>query len=405
MKITRVHIILASMLLVLASGGAVAYFKYKKISNYLVEQLSGQAAKKLGRQIKFKKASFSPLEGVVIEEACVSRVPDFSKGSFFCAARTVIRPKFSALMRNQVYFSKVAFERPVIKVREKGGVWDFADLLALLPETDKGVYLTWNTSELTMKDALFEADMETSGLSVALENAELSLEHFSSYGGNYGLSFGGLVKTAVKGKLLSSQVRVETDANFDYAGLSSLKGSFTAADATYGAMTLQSLKADCSLFNLRKPLAEKNYSVSLTAENLLIPGQETSIKDNVSKALSLFSSAMGKPAPKIEDIEMPSLKAEFRLDDSVLAFKNLALRTNFLELDAGLSINGPEKTADAGLDLAIGSNKIKMSASGPMSEPQLKPVLSDTLSRKFKESLADIEKSLLKTFPVTGEVN
>ena len=32
---------------------------------------------------------------------------------------------------------------------------------------------------------------------------------------------------------------------------------------------------------------------------------------------------MGKPTPVIEDIEMPSLKAEFRLDDSVLAFKNL----------------------------------------------------------------------------------
>jgi len=403
MKFTRARIILAAVLLLLVSGGTAAYFKYVKISTYLAEQLSGQAAKKLGRQVKFKQAYFSLLDGVVIEEACVSRLPDFSKGAFFCAARTVIRPKFSSLMRNKVSFSSITLEKPVIKLREKGGKWDFADLSALLPETGKGLHLTWNTSELTMKDALLEADMETSGLSVALENAGLSLKHFSAFGGNYGLSFSGLVKTAVKGKLLSSRIQVESEANFDYGGLASLKGTFTATDLSYGAITLQNLKADCSLFNLRKTLAEKNYSVSLSAENLFIPGQETPIKDKVSGALSLFASAMGKAAPRIEDIEMPSLRAEFLLDDSVLAFKDLQLRTNFLELDAGLSMNGPKGTAEASLDLAIGPNKIKMSASGPLSSPELKPLLSDTLSRKFKASLADIEKSLLRTFPVTGE--
>ena len=403
MKITRFRIIAAAALLILTSVGTVTYFKYKKVSAYIADQISGQAAKKLGRQIKFTSISFSPLEGVVIENACVSRRPDFSKGNFFCAEKTVIRPQFAALMKNQVYFSKVVFEKPVIKVREKGGEWDFADLMALLPKTDKGLYLTWNASELTMKNAVLEADLETSGQSLALENTNVSLTHYSSFGGNYGFSFDGLVKTPLKGKLLSSEVKLKADANFDVGGLSSLKGSFSAENTSYGAMTLQSLKADCTLFNLRKTLAEKNYSVSLSAENLLIPGQETSIRDNVSKGLDLFSAAMGRPTPKINDIEMSSLKAEFRLDRSVLEFKNLALRTNFLEMDAGLAINGPAKTADTSIDLSIGTNKIKMSASGPMSEPVLTPALSDTLSEKFKGSLSDIETSLLKTFPVTGE--
>ena len=403
MNFTRFRIVIIALLLLAVGSGAFAYIKYKKISNYLISQISGQAAKKLGRQVKFKSVSFSPLRGVVIKEACVSRAPDFSKGNFFCAAKTVIRPKFSALMKNQVYFSRVAFEKPVIKVRERNGAWDFADLLALIPETSKGLHLTWNTSELTMKDAVLEADLETSGLSLALENANISLEHYSSFGGNYGLSADGLVKTVMNGKLLSGEVRLKTDANFDYGGLASTKGNLRMEKISYGAITLESLRSGWSLFNMRKPLAEKNYKASLSAEKLVIPGQENSVKAGVSKGLALFSAAMGKSAPKIDDIEMSSLNAAFRLDNSALSFDDLSLRANFINLDAGLAMDGPAKTAEATLNADIGSNKIRMSASGPMSSPSIKPVLSDTLSAKFKEALTNIEGSLLKRFPITGE--
>ncbi len=403
MNISRFKIVMAALLLFAAGGGALAYFKYKKLSTYLIDQISNQASKKLGRQIKFASISFSPLNGITIKDACVSRRPDFSKGAFFCAAKTVIRPDLAALLKNQVYFARVAFEKPVIKVRESGGAWDFADLLALLPRTDKGLYLTWNARELTMKDAALEADLETPGLSLALENANLSLKHYSTLGGNFRFSADGLVKTAVKGKLLMSSVEFNTEANFDYGGLSSAKGAFKAAHTSYGAITLETLKADWNLFNMRKPLADKNYTAGLTAENLLIPAQENSVKAGVSKGLELFSAAMGRPAPKIEDVEMSSLKASFRLNNSALALKDLELRTNFLNLDSAIAIDGPAKTAEAVIDAAIGGNKIKMSASGPMASPVIRPALSDTLSEKFKQALVSIEDSLLKIFPVTGD--
>ncbi len=403
MKISRLRLVLAALLLASLVGGGFAYFKYKKISNYLIGQITGQAAKKLGRQVRFKSISFSPLDGIVIKDACVSRRPDFSKGNFFCAARTVIRPQLSALLRNRVYFSKIAFEDPVLKVREKNGVWDFADLLALLPKTDKDLYLTWNANELTMTGGALEADLETSGLSLALENADISLSHYSSFGGNYGLKAGGTVKTAAGGKLLSADVKIEADANFDYAGLSSTKGTFTAANSAYGAITLDALNADWSLFNLRRPLAEKNYSIALSAEKLLVPGQENSLRDSVAKGLKLFSAAMGKPTPAIEDIEMSRFTAAFRLKDSTLSVHDILLRTNFLDLDASLSINGPQKKADAGLKAEIGHSELAMSASGPMSDPEIKPLLSSALSAEFKSALENIENSLLKLFPVTGE--
>lgn len=403
MNITRLRLAAAALLLFIAGSGAFAYFKYQKISHYLIDQISGQASKKLGRQIKFRAISFSPLSGIVIKDACVSRRPDFSRGSIFCAEKVVIHPKLAALMKNQVYFSRIVLVKPVIKVRERNGEWDFADLLALLPKTDKGLYLTWNASELTMKDAVLEADLETSGLSLALENANLKLKHYSSFGGNFGLSADGLVKTAVKGKLLSAQVKFDTEANFDYGGLSSTKGNFCADRTTYGAITLEKLTAAWSLFNMRKPMAEKNYSASFKAENLLVPGHENAARDGVSKGLELFSSAMGRPVPKIDDIEMSSLGAAFRLNDRALSVSDIALRTNFMDLDSGITINGPARTADASLEAMIGANKLKLAASGLMSAPELKPVLSATLSSKFKEALLGIEGSLLKTFPVTGE--
>ncbi len=407
MLITRLRLIIAGALVVIAAGGTFTWFQYKKISGYITQQVSGKAAKKLGRQIKLGEVSFSLMDGVTITKACVSRRPDFTKGNFFCADKVVVRPRFTDLLRNQVYFSKIVLEKPVFKVREAGGAWDFDDLLALLPKTDKGLYLTWNASELIMNDAVLEADLGSSGLSLALENAALELKHYSSFGGNYGLKTSGTVKSAVKDKLLSADVVIKAEANFDYGGLASTKGSFAAANTTYGAIALQDLQAEWALFNLLKPLAEKNYSVTLTAQKLLIPGQENSIRDGVAKGLDLFSAAMGRPAPKIEDIEMSELKAAFRLDDSVLSVSGIALRTNFMNLDAGITIDGPAAKADASLEADIGANKLKMSAAGLMSDPKIKPLLSDTLTTKFKEALANIESSLLKIFPVTapGEKN
>lgn len=403
MNFTRTRLILAALLLSAAIGGTFAYLKYRNLSNYLVAQIGGQAAKKLGRQVKFKSVSFSPLKGVVIKEACVSRRPDFSKGNFFCAEKAVIRPDIGALLNNKVYFSRVSFDKPVLKVREKNGHWDFEDLLALLPDTDKGLYLTWNASELAMNGAVLEADLETSGLSLALEDADISLSHFSSFGGNYGLEAEGLVKTVHKGKLVSGRVKLDADANFEYGGLSSSKGTLTAEKLAYGAVTLDSFSTGWSLFNLRKPLAEKNYSGTFSAKGLVVPGQENSARDAVAKGLALFSAAMGKPAPKIEDIEMSEFSAAFRLDNSAVSVNDLKLRTNFMALDAALAIDGPAKTARAELNAEIGASKLSMSASGPMNAPEIKPLLSSTLSAKFKEALAGVESGLLKVFPVTGE--
>jgi len=232
-------------------GGGFAYIKYKKFSGYLIDSINSQAGRKLGRQIKFKKISFSPLEGVVIDEPCVSRAPDFTKGNFFCAARVVIRPEFAELMRNRVYFANIELDKPVIKIRETGGKWDFEDLLALLPTTSKGLYLTWNAKKMSLKGATLEMDFASSGNSVAFENADLTLLHYSALAGNFSLNLSGDVKTVLKGQLVTAKVELKTDLNFEYAGLTSTFGRMEFGDAAMGAATL------------KKPRSAGNCSTSI----------------------------------------------------------------------------------------------------------------------------------------------
>lgn len=402
-QLTRARIALLALLAVLAGGALFTWLGYRRLSGSFKAALDGQAVKRLGRQVRVGGVSFSPLEGVIVSDACVSRRPGFSKGEFFCASRAVVKPRLASLLRNQVYFSRITLEKPVLKARESGGQWDFADLLALLPDSEEGLHLTWNADELVLRDARLEADLETAGLSLALEGADLRLGHSRGRGGNYRLKASGTVKSAVKGKLLSSEVELDVKANFEKSGLSSTKGSFEARGTEFGAMTLGSFGAEWDLFNLLKPLPEKNYAVAVEAADFLLPAQESATRDGVARALHLFSAAMGKPAPKIEDIEMSRFAAAFRLDDSKLAVRDIELRTNFLEFDAELTIDGPARTAEARARTAIGPSRLELSASGPLDRPVLKPLLSDTLSSKLKEGLMTAEKSLLKVFPVTGE--
>lgn len=403
MPYARARLLLAALLLLAAGAGAFTYFRYRGLSGRVADALGGQAAGTLGRQVRFGGVSFSPLRGVVIKDACVSRRPDFSKGSFFCAEKVVIRPSFAALARNKVRFSRVAFEKPVLKLREKDGHWDFEDLLALLPDTDKGLHLTWNAEELVMTGATLEADLETSGLSLALEEADLRLAHYSSYGGNYALQAGGRLKTVHNTKLVTAAARLDADLNFDYGGLASTSGRFSAQGIGYGAASLKALRADWKLFKLRKPLAEKNYALALAAEGLLVPQLDGAASARVDEALRLFSRITGKPAPAVEDLEAASLGAVFTLRDSRLAVKDIKLRTNFMALDAALAIDGPGRTADAFLKAELGASRLELSAAGPLQAPRLKPLLSATLAARIKEALLAAENSLLKIFPVTGD--
>lgn len=400
---TRARVIAASLLLLAAVLAGFLYFQQRRLSAFVAKQVGVQAQKRLGRQVRLGKVSVSLLGNITLRDACLSRLPDFASGEFFCAAEARIHPTFATLLGREMHFSYIGLEKPVIRLRERSGRWDVADLLALIPDSEKGLHMTWNTDELELEGSDIEVEMESSGLSVALENADIEISHRLAEGAGVKLRAQGRARTSHRGKLVSALAELDLEANFEPEGLSSTKGEFTAEDVSYGAGSLLKFKADWALFNIRKPLPEKNYSISASASGLLIPAQEGNARAAVTDGLKLFSAAMGKPVPEINDIEAGAISGSLRLDDSVLSLQRLALRSNFMELDGALSIDGPAKKADAELKAGIGSSKFSMSVSGPMDKPRIKPLLSTTLDAKFKAALLGLENSILKIFPVTGE--
>ncbi|MDA8131687.1 MAG: hypothetical protein M0011_09315 [Elusimicrobia bacterium] len=403
MKLSPSRLIAAVLLLLLAAAAAFVYAKQRRFSAYIADRLGAQAEKALGRKVKVGAISFSFLGDVLISDACVSRKPDFSRGKFFCADKAVLRPRLADLLRDKVYFSEITLESPLIKIRKSGGRWDFEDILRLLPDTSKGLHLTWNISDLVIRNATVEADMAETGASVSMERTNIRLSHYSAYGGNYNFAADGRLKTVYGGKLVSSNFGLYADANFDYGGLSSAKGTLKADEVVYGAVTLERLLADWDLLNIRKPLGEKKYTASISAQNLVVPASEGTARKRVAESLKLFSAAMGKPAPTVEDVEVRTISAGFSLDDSVLALKDILLRSNFMDLNASLSIDGSSATANAQLEAAIGDNRLSLAASGPLRKPKIEPLLSQTLSTKLKNGLMAVEKFLLDIYPVTGE--
>lgn len=381
------------------------YVKYSRFSGYLISRINSAAGQKLGREIRFKKISFSPLKGIIIDDACVSRRPSFKTGEFFCARQTIIRPELRALLKKQVYFERISFTDPVFKLRENAGRWDFEDLIAMLPKTTQGLYITWNTKELTLENARVEVSMTTSGRDLVFENSDLKLLHYSSFGGNYTAEFKGLLKSAVAGKLLSSLIDIKTSANFDYGGLASLKGSFKADDASYGAITLAAVRADCELFNMRSKAGEKNYSARLEAEKLFIPGSETSAKRTLTGGLELFSAVMGKSVPRIEDIEVKDIKAAFSLKNSVISLKNIEIDSNFLNLKADLAFDGAARSTESRLEAKSGPNELKLTAIGPLARPEITPVFSETLNKKLVSALNSLSELFFSYFSLNGEAH
>jgi hypothetical protein len=401
----RVKIIAATILIAGAGAGLFAYSRYKNFSESIMQRLDSRTGQMLGRRIRFKKIGFSPLKGVVIDGACVSRAPDFSRGTFFCADRVALRPEIALLMKSRLGFAEVRLTNPVISVREKDGKWDFEDLLALLPKTSKGLYLTWNAKKLVLTGAKVEADLTSSGRSFALENADITVGHYSGLAGNFALELNGGLKSAVNGQLLTSDVSIKTDLNFNYAGLTAAFGGAEFTGAALGAATLKKTALSWELFNMEKPAAEMNYAAHLTAEGLFIPEQSGGASASVNSALRTLSSVMGKETHRVEDIVLESLALDLALKDGALRLTHLSIDTNFLDIGAEYELNGPARSVDIRFAARAGKNKLDLTARGPMDNPEITPAMSATLDRKLTGIIRGINSFLLKIFPVTQGVN
>ena len=337
-----------------------------------------------------------------MEGVRVSRAPDASKGCFFSADRVEIRPEISALLKKRLVFSEVRLVNPSISVREMNGRWDFSDLLALLPGTAKGLHVTWNAKKLTLTGARVEADMASSGRSFALENADVTVRHYSGLAGNFGLELRGRLKSAVKGQLFSSEVSAKTELNFSYAGLTSAAGSAALENAELGAVALDKAELDWELFNMDKPATAANYSAHLTAEGLYVPEHSCGAAPLVNSAMRTLSSVMGREAPPVGDIKLESLALYMALKDGRLRVEHLSMDTNFLDVGAEYELDGPARSVSIRFGARAGKNALDLSAKGPMDAPEISPAMSSTLDRKLTEAIRAVNSFFTGIFPITA---
>ncbi len=380
--------------LVLAGGGASFLLarKYGGLGGAVAAALAETAAKKAGRELRIKSFSFSPLAGMTLRGVEVSERPSFRKGVFFSAERVRLAMPLLPLLRGSVVFSAAEFEGVFFKLREKDGEWNFRDLLDLLPETVKGLHLTWNARELAFRGARIQADLMTSGLSLDMSETDVSLKHHSSFGGNFRIEAGGRAGTAWDGRLFTGAYRAKADLNFTPLGLDSSAGGLEMSGLELGDMRLGSLEADWKLFRIGRG-AQRNYSLKLEAEDFFSPGYRSSFRDSVDTGLKSLFAALGAAPPRIDDIRAERLSARASLKGGRLRVEELRLEADFASLRAAFAAGAGQET-EFEIEAGAAGKKFKARASGADARPKVEPELSQSL----RESLLSARRALKDFF-------
>jgi hypothetical protein len=397
MNARKIKITLLIILAVFLVGISTVYFKYQKVSKLVADTINTRLNKKVKRKINFGKIGFSILEGIIIHDAAASHSYGTSKENFFTARKVILTPELIPLLKNKIFFKKVEFINSEFKIkREINGKWNFEDLLLLLPETTKGLYLTWNTKELIFVDSNAEIEDKVSQTVFSLENSDLGIYHYSSFGGNFKFSLEGDFKTAFSNNLLQGEMEIESNANFEYSGLSSSFGKIILGDVIFNEITLEKSELEWKLFGMRKKIPERNCFAAFKVNNIFIPSHNPVVKQYIIKPLENFSSVLGKKLPEIEDVQIEKLSVNASLKDKTLNISEFNLDTNFLDLKYNFQIDTDKKTINLKLLTKLGTDKFEIMANGAVYNPEIKPELSYTARTRFVSLLKSLSDKLNK---------
>lgn len=380
--------------LVLAGGGAWLFLakKYGGLGGAMAAALAETASRKAGRELRIKSFAFSPLSGITLRGVEVSERPSFRNGVFFSAGKVRLAMPLLPLLKGNVVFDSAEFDGAFFKAREKGGEWNFRDLLALLPDTVKGLHLTWNARALTFRGARIQADLLTSGLSLDMTETDAEVRHYSSFGGNFNIRASGRAGSAFGGRLFTGAYRAKADLNFTPLGLDSSAGTLGMSGLELGDMRLGSLESAWKLFKIGRG-AERNYSAEVKASGFFAPGYRSSFRDSVDKGLKSLFAALGAAPPKIDDIRADRLSARASLKGGRLNLEEIRLEADFANLRAAFAAGaGPE--AELEIEAEAAGKKFRARASGSDARPKVEPELSESL----RETLLASRRGLKEFF-------
>ena len=393
-------IILGCVFLLLIIAAASIWFLRRPIMGSVAEKIFETIKQDLGREITMDNPDITSNDGIVLYKLCISQKPDFSKGKFFCADKATILPNLSAADPKQISFSKIILENAEININEENGHWDFEDLASMnsgSKKDDRPFEESWMIDKLVLKNAALSIKSASNDISIKTEKSNLTINHegneFNAEGSTDITIDSNDIKTS-----MSSNIKAKT---FLKDGkLYKASGNAAIEKAKIGQISIEKLALNTNLSGIDKNISGKNYIMRFSADGLLIPSTDTQVYEKVPQYLKLFAAAVGRPAPVIKDAEFHNIKGHFQVDNNAVELQHFSLRSNFMEMDGDMKINGKDKSTSASMKIAIGKNDIKLLVSGPIKKPALKPVLAETLSKKLKEAYIDMENSILEHFPV-----
>ena len=393
-------IILGCIFLFFIIVGTSIWFLRRPIMGSVAERIFATLKQDLGREITMENPDLTSNDGIVLYKLCISQKPDFSKGKFFCADKATILPNISTADPRQISFSRIILENAEINVNEENGHWDFEDLASMgsgSKKDDRPLEESWMIDKLVLKNSSLSVKSATYDINIKTDKSDLTISHagneFNAEGSTDITIDSNDIKTSMSSKLKAKTFLKD-------GKLHKASGNASIEKAKIGQISIEKLALNTNLSGIEKDIKGKNYIVRFSADGIFIPRTDTQVYEKVPQYLKLFAAAVGKPAPVIKDAEFHSINGHFQVENNSIEMQHFSLRSNFMEMDGDLKINGKNKDTSASMKISIGKNDIRLLVSGPIKKPVLKPVLAEMLSKKLKEAYIDMENGLLDYFPV-----
>lgn len=378
------------------------FFRYK-IVKFGADRLVSVLQEAINRKIIVKEYSASRQSGIILKEICISQIPDFSKGNFLCSDKISFSPDYFSQKENDFNFDALYFENPVLNISKTNGVWDFNDLLELLPKDNKPLSQSWKTNTLKIKNATININDADKDTSVAMRDTDIFIDKTGKGNTSFSIDANARLTVKTRDKNLSAAINTQSVYNFLDNQLNYARGKASLSEVNFNAINLGRIDADFDLNGIFLPIIKKDYLVKVSAKNIIVPQNSGKYYDDISHYLRLFASVSGYPSTVIKDAEITDITGHFKLLDNSISLSNVVFKSNFLNADINMAIDATKNTSAATTKISVGKKTVNLQFNGTINNPKIISPACESLSRHLTKTYTDLESYILKQFPLTGD--
>ncbi|MEA3307686.1 MAG: hypothetical protein U9Q34_07870, partial [Elusimicrobiota bacterium] len=318
-----------------------------------------------------------------------------SSKSAYSIKRTALGFKALPLLKGNFIISKVKFKNAKFTLaRNKNGKWNFADILAILPEPEENFYSDWPEQIIAKNSELLIIDKLSDNMWV-LENADIKFSKRLSYhGGSLNISWRGAFKgSGFKNLFVSKNVYGTIKSDFKGDNLASTLGELELKDSICNDLLLKTIHLQWNFFKLNTK-KEQNLKAEFKMEEISIPNIDNSFRKNILKTLTAISKIYGIRDKKTHHLKFKNISAKASFHEDLFKIQDFKFDSNILNLKADFALNN--KTDKINLNFkGIALNKeMDITAKGLPDNLYIKPTFSYTIRTKIVSFIKALTKSV-----------